>query len=334
MGKEGEKAMKRCRKENAWIGILALLFSLLAAVPEVYGAGGIDTGRACTADFRLDGQYPELEELSVLVKLYQAASVGENGRYIPQEGFASLDFPMTGGETTARDWEKLAEQAWALAESGNIHPAAELLVQKQPGEEYASGRAEGLAPGMYLVRAESVQSAEHIHHFIPYLIALPDNYYAENGNDAWVYEVESELKPEQQERLGSLVIEKKLTAYNATFGRTSFVFQIEAEKDGKSVYSDVVSLAFDKPGVKSLQIDNIPAGAVVEVTEVYSGASYTAVTAPRQTAVIEAEGEDKNPAKVEFENTYDGHPNGGFGIVNHFKYGDGVWTPEQQRDST
>lgn len=325
--------MKRCRKGDAWILMLALLFSLLPAVAKVYGAGGIDTGRACAADFRLDGQYPELEALSVPVKLYQTASVGADGTYTPREEFASLDFSITGGETTAQDWEKLAEQASALVDAGNIHPAAELLVQRQPGEEYAAGRAQGLSPGMYLVRAESVQSPEYTYHFIPYLAALPDNYYAENGNDSWVYEVETELKPERQDRLGSLVIEKELTAYNATLGGASFVFQIEAIKEGKSVYSDVVSLTFDEPGVKSVQIDKLPAGAVVEVTEVYSGASYQAVTELRQTTVIAAEGEGQNPALVHFENEYDGRPNGGSGIVNHFKYENGVWTPEQRRDS-
>lgn len=324
---------KGLKRANAWLLALALLIPLLA-VPRAYGAYGIDTEKPCTLTIKLDGQYQELENLSIPVKLFRVASVGTDGKYTALEGYGGLDFSGVNSETTAQDWEKLAQQASDAAASAGAQATATATVQKQPGQGEAQGQAVNLQTGMYLVEAETIQSPEYVYHFIPYLVALPNNYYGKNGDDAWVYDVDSILKPEQTERLGSLVIEKELLAYNATFGGADFVFKVEAEKDGKSVYSDVVSLAFDSPGVKTLQIDKIPAGAVVQVTEVYSGASYKAVTQTQQTVVISAEGEDTNPVRVHFENTYDGHPNGGSGIVNHFQYQDGVWTPRQQRDST
>ena len=113
--------------------------------------------------------------------------------------------------------------------------------------------------------------------------------------------------------------------YNETLGETTFIFSVEAEKENshgimENVYSDVVSLVFDGPGTKSVQVDNLPAGAQVTVTEVYSGASYELTTAASQTITVTAEGEAGNPGTVSFANTYNGENNGGSSIVNHFGY--------------
>ena len=141
-----------------------------------------------------------------------------------------------------------------------------------------------------------------------------------------------------KERFGSLIIEKELLAYNETFGGADFIFKVEAEKGGKSVYSNVLSLAFDAAGEKSLQIDGLPAGAKATVTEVYSGSCYEIVTEAQRVQTVDhiiAEGEEGSPQRVRFQNTYDDRPNGGSGIVNHFRYeGNGIWgEPQQQRDS-
>lgn len=146
------------------------------------------------------------------------------------------------------------------------------------------------------------------------------------------------LKPEQEVRYGSVQINKTLDTYNATLGGASFIFSVEAVKDGETVYSDVVSLVFDGPGTKSVEVGNIPAGAQVTVTEVYSGSSYQIVGNNVATAVISAE----TSAQVSFANTYDGSNNGGSSIVNHFTYtapegtdsGEGTWNWTQQTDST
>lgn len=328
---------KRFKKASAWLLALALLVSLLA-VPRAYGAIGIDTEKPCTLTFKLDGQYGELNDLSIPVKLYRVASVGADGRYTPLENYGGLDFSGVSSETTAEDWANMAQQASAAVQAAGAEPAATSTVQKLPGQEEAQGQAENLPTGMYLVEAEMVKSPEYEYNFIPYLVALPNNYYGETGDDAWVYDVDSILKPEQKERFGSLIIEKELLAYNATFGGADFIFKVEAEKGGKSVYSNVLSLAFDAPGEKSLQIDGLPAGAKVTVTEIYSGSCYEIVTDAERVQTVEpiiAEGEEGNPQRVHFQNTYDETPKGGSSIVNHFRYeGNGIWgEPEQQRDS-
>lgn len=319
--------LKKCKKGYAWALAVLLLLSLLA-VPQVYGANGIDTEKEdCSVTFKLDGQYPELNGLSIPVKLYRTASVAADGSYTALGAFKGLDFSKVGSGTTAQMWSEMAQEADKMI-------TADTPVDAQVQIQEAAGRAQGLATGMYLVSAGSVQTKEYIYDFIPYLLALPNNYHTDTGDDTWVYDVATELKPEQQERFGSLIIDKTLTAYNATLGGADFVFQVEAVKNGNKVYSNVVSLSFDAPGTKSLQIDHLPAGAQVTVTEVYSGASYKATTDTEQTAAIIAEGEEGDPVRVSFENEYDEHPNGGSSILNHFKYNGGAWDVEQLKDGT
>ena len=323
---------KRSKKTDLrLLALAALLLLPLLAAPAAYGAYGIETDRACSVVIQLNGEYVEdLNKLTIPVELYRVASVEADGKYTPLAGFEALDLSSISSETTAEQWEELAAQASEIVKAGG--PAAAAQIQMQNGR----GQASGLATGLYLMEAGSVQTSEYIYNFAPNLAALPNNYYGDPGaEDTWVYDVDDMLlKPEQAERFGSLVIKKRLTAYNATFKGADFVFQVEAQKDGKPVYSDVVSLAFDAPGEKSLQIDGIPAGATVTVEEIYTGASYSLVSDPVQTAVIMAEGEAGDSAEVSFENTYDERPNGGSGIVNHFRYEQGTLDVEPRRDST
>ena len=65
-------------------------------------------------------------------------------------------------------------------------------------------------------------------------------------------------------------------------------------------------------------IENLPAGSVVTVTEVYSGASYTLVSEGTQTVTLDSSA----TFRVEFENDYTPTRTGGHGIVNHFEYSD------------
>ena len=157
-----------------------------------------------------------------------------------------------------------------------------------------------------------------------------------------VYELVGEkainLKVEKLDRYGDLVINKVLDAYNATLGGATFVFQVEATKvdvdteEAIVVYSNVVSMTFDGTGKDSIVIRDIPAGAEVTVTEVYSGASYKVTTDAVQTGQILAE----DIISFDFENTYDGGLNGGSGIVNRFTYDSEAesWIPSQSEDST
>lgn len=322
------KISRKIKKGSAVMLAFALLLSS-AVISRVQAAVEIDTNQKGTVTFQLDGEFEELKELEIPVKLYQVAEVDTSGVYKALTGFEDLKLEEITSETTAAEWEEKATLA------------SEIIDGKENAQEDTSctltggtGKVEELSLGMYLVKAETVLSPEYEYSFTPYLISVPNNYWATTGDDTWVYDVTTGLKPGQENRLGSLIIEKQLDSYNATLGPASFVFQVEGEKDYEQVYSNVVSIVFDGAGTKSAQIDELPAGATFTVTEIYSGASYTLTTAPSQTAKIIAEGEEGSPVSVSFTNTYDERMNGGASIVNHFTNTDGVWDWQQQTDST
>lgn len=322
------KIARKIKKGSAVMLAFALLLSS-AVISRVQAAVEIDTNQKGIVTFQLDGEFEELKELEIPVKLYQVAEVDTSGAYKALTGFEDLKLEEITSETTAAEWEEKATLA------------SEIIDGKENAQEDTSctltggtGKVEELSLGMYLVKAETVLSPEYEYSFTPYLISVPNNYWATTGDDTWVYDVTTGLKPGQKNRLGSLIIEKQLDSYNATLGPASFVFQVEGEKDYEQVYSNVVSIVFDGAGTKSAQIDELPAGATFTVTEIYSGASYTLTTAPSQTAKIIAEGEEGSLVSVSFTNTYDERMNGGASIVNHFTNTDGVWDWQQQTDST
>lgn len=323
--------MRKMKKGSAMVLVLALTLSTIG-LSRVQAAIGIETEKECSLTFGLDGEFPELNELEIPVRLYKVADIGADGTYAELPGFEALDLASIGEETTADEWSTKAETANAVVESSELTPTEVTIAN-------AVGEATGLATGMYLVTADTVQSDWYFYDFTPYLISLPNNYYytPEDGqepDDTWQYDINVGLKPAQRDRFGDLLIDKTLTSYNATFGGATFVFQVEAVKAGKQVYSDVVSIVFDGPGTKSVQINDIPAGATVTVTEIYSGASYEVTSAPEQTTVIIADDEEGNPVHVGFTNDYNHKLNGGASVVNHFEYVDGDLKWDKQHDST
>lgn len=303
--------------------------------------------------------FEELEKLPIEVELYQVADVNVSGKYMePKEGDKSLyqvvkgELGKVNAETKAAQWMEMAKIAMEQVEEKSLSSIAKTTLNSGQGNEIKN-----LSTGLYLVVAKEVQSSEYIYRFTPYLVSLPGNDYQQEGDsDEWKYEVEVSLKPSQENRYGDLEITKTLKSYNATLGGATFIFQVDAEKDG-IVFSDVVSLVFDQPGTKTVKLaERIPAGAVVTVKEVYSGASYEVTSDPEQTTTIVASDPD-NPgsvASVAFTNDYDDRLNGGTSVVNHFLYTEpagsetgtgadsgsgaqtpeGVWDYEQLKDST
>ena len=312
------KTKKRIKQGSA--AALALVLAVPAVTYQnVQAAVGIDTDRSCSVEFQVDGTFEELRTLDISVDLYKVAEVDSTGDYRVLEGFQGLGLDEIDSETTAQEWEQMAAQAADLIRDQETAPVKTAML------EDGAGIAEDLDTGMYLVEAGQAESAEYTYSFTPYLLSLPNNYYSASGNDGWVYDVTTGLKPEQEARYGSIQISKTLDIYQATLGEATFIFSVEAVKpDGQggteNVYSDVVSLVFDGPGTRSVEVGNLPAGAQVTVTEVYSGASYELTTAASQTLTVTADGEEGNPAAVSFANTYNGENNGGASVVNHFGY--------------
>lgn len=260
------------------------------------------------------------------------------------EGLTSID---ALSDHKAAQWEALARTAEAAVEEHSVSPAK--------AAEISSGSMTiaGLQTGMYLVCVEQVEDTAYFYDFVPFLISLPNNYYSlpdgdPNNDDTWVYDVTVGLKPEQVERFGTLVIEKLLTNFNqledVVNRQGTFIFDVRAEKDGELRYSNVVSLTFDGSDTKRATIGpdetranepdyyyaKIPAGAVVTVTEVYSGSGYQAVgDAEKTIEIFHADGTEETN-QVSFENAYDGHLNNGASVVNRYKTGEWMKQETQQ----
>lgn len=303
---------------------LVLLFLVLAAIPDVvYGANAIDKEAECTLSIELSEEYTELLAAQIPVTLYKVADVTVNGIYETAPGYEALDGKLgsADAQTTAESWGELAAEA---AEIALTEKGIEMVLQNGSGQLT-------LPTGLYLVSAQAIETREYDYTFIPYLVSLPGNEYYSTGDDTWNYDVTVGLKPQQDSRLGRLIIEKMLRDYNATLGGASFVFRIEGRIAGEKVYSNVVSLTFDESGRKSIEVEGLPAGADVTVQEIYSGVSYRSVTDTLQTARIIADGMEGAPVSVYFESTYDEYLRSGSSVVNHFTYNeDGTYGWEQQ----
>lgn len=328
--------MKKRIKTAGALTLAAITVLSAAGLSSVYGALGVETAKKCSLTFTLDGtEFAELRSLEIPVDVYKVADITEEAVYDTAKytAFADLGLEKVSSTTTAEEWAQMAEKAMKTVEDKEIEPTEKVKVTKPEGAAESTGVINNLETGMYLVQAETVQTSEYTYDFTPYLVSLPNNYYSKkNSDDRWVYDVTTGMKPQQTQRYGDLEIVKDLTEYNASLKDALFVFQVEGTRHGEKVYSDVVSIKFDEAGKKSVLVEDLPAGTVVTVKEVYAGGSYSNTSGDTQETVIVAEGVTDHPASVSFTNTYNGKLIPGTGIVNHFENKDGEWSWEQQTD--
>lgn len=315
---------KRLKQGSTFLLAVALTFPLLT-LPGAKAANAIDTDAECSIQFDIDGNSSELLSASIPVNLYKVASVDVSGNYTATGTFAKLDFSSVSADnldTAAATWSERAAEAKKLLKDDTEPTTTVTLTQGR-------GTATGLKTGLYLVDTPEVVTTNYTYTFTPYLVSLPTNNYYSNGNDTWIYDLTKEynsavgLKPEEHARYGDLKINKTLANHNATTGKkATFVFQIEITPLKGKTETRIESLDFEAAGDSSVTITKIPAGAKVNVTEVYSGASYKLTSANDQKATIVATDRgatNTTPASVSFTNDIDNNMNGGYGVKNNFK---------------
>lgn len=336
---------------------LALALGLIAAVPGLGGVARADsvTGEKCSLTIAPGGEElsADLEKADVVVDIYKVADA------VDIEGQDSYTFAFLDGYEALEDsykknpdnaaWRRMAQTAAKYALQGG-----EPLRRGNPVNQ----RIGDLSCGLYLLIARGAdikdyqttvknedgtedivtiaRSGSNSYTFAPELIALPSKQITDEngdvvnttgGNSPWIYDMSVTLKPSKEDRLGSLEIVKNLLTYSVN-DPAVFVFQVEAELDGKVVYSDIVTMTFTEAGQKKVLLENkIPIGAQVKVTEVYSGASYKITSAKEQSVTIEAE----KVAQVTFTNDHEPTNHGGGGVNNHFTYdAENGWQLEKQ----
>ena len=329
--------MKKGIKRIGTLLLAAVMAVSAWGLPRDYGASEVDVDAACSLVIDADDSAVELATTEVTVNLYKVANISTLGDISAVEGL-ELDFVrLNYVDDTAAEWKALAAEAKALVEAGKVTLAA------NGKTENGQLTFANLDTGLYLVDAQPTDSDYNHYEFTPYLVSLPNNYSYDGsgGADAWVYDVTVGLKSEKSDLYGDLVITKTLDVYNTSLDGAYFVFQVEGTKtdvdtqQSKVVYIDVVAVNFAAPGTKNIVLEDIPAGSVITVTEVYSGASYELVADGSKAVTIEAvKAEADGFANIAaFANTYSGGLNGGTGLVNTFTYEGGAWTYQATEDS-
>lgn len=349
------------KKWKGWLvgplAAFALAVTAVVGTPALDGTARavVDVTKSCTLTVNpVDPNNKDLAEdlktAKVVIDLYKVAkavpdSVYDTYTYEFQGAYAGLKY---SGKPDNEEWSRLSAQAARIALSGQTpeisgQPASEKITVPEGGLYLAVARGSDVSDYITTVKNESgeetmdtiANSAEYTYTFSPSLVSLPSKQADANEviNTAvpgeWLYDVTISMKPERAIRFGSLEIVKTLQQYEVKDPAT-FVFQVDAflgeGENERKVFNDVVSISFT-PGSanqKSKRIDNLPVGARVVVTEVYSGAVYHAVTDPTQTTVIEA----NSVVSVAFTNDYSTTDKGGGAVTNHFDYNDGWnWTP-------
>lgn len=352
------------KRRNRTMGAVFLAMALCVAglMPAIMAAAvnTVDTTRTdCTLTVRTPEQdFEELrgEEAVIHVKLYRVAQINADASVGDEEGrgagaFAAMDVTAYKSGATVKELEELAAKLKAYAENGGMDPAETMEAAKMLEPTAAlevkggTGQIENLPVGLYLVLPETVNLGAYEYQFNPSLITLPAVIQNRNSNDQegdsegqeysqdLTYDAALTLKPEKAELTAPLRIEKELLQYRTDLGATSFVFEIQAERDDrggnpKTVYSNVVALTFTEAGVQSIDLTDIPVGSKVTVTEVYDGAAYRPDGDNSWTiAQMPASAEVTVDTTAHFANGYDGTQGWGAAVNNEYKYDTetGLW---------
>lgn len=345
-------------KTRRWLAALSAVLVAAALMGQLWAAaadGALDLSRECTLTVKpcddTEANKEMAEELSavdIVIDLYRVADMTADGTAYGFATVSPFDELAIPGDITNDGWIETAQQAAGMVLLPDVRDPSMAGV--------SAGSAVKLQSGLYLLVAHErgdsdyvktitdedgrtsivtqIKTDKHLYTFAPELVSLPSKLPEDGAiNTAnkgdWIYDLTVSLKPERSELKGQLEIVKKLLTYE-TSAPATFVFQLDWDEDGRH-YSDVRTITFTAPGERVLLVEDLPVGATVTVTEVYSGAVYTIVGDREQTAIIEAD----ETARVEFVNDYDedSPPNGGGAITNRFTYDDG-WKLDRPIDST
>lgn len=326
--------MKRIRSQlnKCLRAALALSLALTFLFGGAVFGGAVDLSRACSITVSLgSGEFSDaLREADLVVDLYRVAGTtmrsGEDDfDFVTAASYTTLNLSAA---QTQEDWAALAYEASALARESDTPLTANVPV------ETAIGGESGLTTGLYLLlvhgRGETAlgEHGETLAYdgvyrylFAPQLISLPSRETNEDdavdavASDGWTYDMTVYPKPEREQVYGSLRIVKTLRGYDPQ-NAAVFVFSIEAMQNETLVYSDVRTMSFSAEGTQTLDVDRLPVGAEVTVTEVNSGAGYVLRSPASVTVSVDAE----QINEAAFINQYVGSPNRVRGIDNHFTF--------------
>ncbi len=329
-------------KKKKWVALALAAAVTVAGMGAMHSsaAGKIDESKQCTLTVTVPQDATNTNPFSkykgfVTVRLYKVADVNASGQYENEIDGVNLS-TLSGSKVTAKDTEtvaKAAYDAFKLDSESPKNPTASVIFDLSD----ISTAISNVDRGLYLFVPQPTYDDIYEYSFKYSLVSVPTSNYItatkvdEKGNtvadtsDTWNYNVDVLLKAEAKPRLGRLIIEKNLKTFDKSLGTASFVYKVIATRDGKTVFNNVYVMNFDEAKTDTLTIENIPAGAMATVEEVYTGASYSVENAKIENIKIEADNtkdensKTKEPAKASFTNDYNEKLEvGGIAVENHF----------------
>ena len=298
----------------------------------------------------------DLQAAKVGLRFYQVASGEKNKSY------DTYDWTLKEGvfdTDKIKDSFEKAQKQGDIATSNHeflnmaIEAVGIVTAENSKATEFKTGeftKAAELDPGIYLVVPVigdtietdddsniTVTTDEWIYTFNPMMISVPTKDPAEDGSRGTAYEYGEwkdaviNAKVEREPALTNISIQKNLLTYE-TKDPATFVYTIDAEKNGEIVYSNVIAIHMNQAGLSEPRVvKGIPVGSTVRVKEVYTGASYDVKTADPE---LNDDGksvrdrivkdEDGSINTFVFSNDYDHTFHGGGGIENRFEKPEGA----------
>lgn len=302
----------------------------------------LDPEKDCTLTLKIPVQFEdELTDVEITANLYRFASVDADVNYTALDPFAGRSaVPADMNLIRTYTADQLTELAGALKKIAEDSAAQAVPVVKSSGEK--SVKSKPLKPGLYLVDTNIFESAENRYSSVPFVVALPNVGTVTRGGQAaqdWVYDLEAVLKLEVEEMFGAIRLVKHVPAvrrYEKTpdgstqtveYGICNAVFKVTGTKNGKEVYSDVITLSLD--GSESLDgnrwlkkehvIRGIPVGTKITVEEAYAGGPYRLTDTWLVPAGHTSEVTKDGIIEFHFKNEYDSSRKYSTGAVNHFE---------------
>ncbi len=325
--------MSGFKKKN----LIALALAAAVAVSgfgvyRTQAAGRIDADQKCFVSVsaeKVDSTNPFAGYAgTVTVDFYKVADMDLTGKYTSVKSGVSLD-ELSSSDVKAATLDSIAEDAYKAFKLDTESPESPNKTVTFDLSDLSSASAE-MDRGLYLFVPQTTNDDRYEYTFKYSLVSVPTSQYiastkvGEDGaiisddtaSDAWLYTADLYLKPEATARYGNLQIVKSLNTYNESLGTASFVYEVVGTRDDEIVFDNVYTMNFDSAGENEILVENIPGDAVVTVTEVYSGASYS-VAADTDSLTAEIIGNET--VSVEFVNDYDDRLiSGGMGIENTF----------------
>ena len=220
------------------IRLAAMLMSvLLCAVflpVTAYAEGSIAPDRALS--LTLTQEAYDGVPVAMTHHLILVSTMDSNGELTPTELFAAYTDALDIRGRNDAAWAQLAPE---LAAEVRTNPAIPQITGQTNdlGELTFTSADHGLVPGLYLVLTDKTLLSPYVFSALPFVVTLPGRDSAQN---AWVYDVQANVKIERSPELADLSVVKYWDDGGNVTARPTSV-QIQLERDGEA-YGEPIEL--------------------------------------------------------------------------------------------